>query len=217
MTASASISAVADRRLEAMRRHIAALLERLGPDVSVFWIAWPDQAHIRRRGGKVVEVHIPRIRSDVTYMIALHELGHIFGERQQPNSYDRITRERWASRWARKNAIIWSSVMAREDARSLRTYTENTPPGAVAILFTAINAEARGDRTRLASARGELLALAHASDGFTAQLTAAVVETLLAKLPDVPREEIARAAAIDVDRHLGQALRLAAVEPWGSA
>jgi len=104
-----------------------------------------------------------------------------------------------------------------------------TTDRAVSILFTAINAEARGDRARLASARAELLALALASEAdalefqfldpedFTTQLIAAVVEVLVHKLPDVPRDEIARAARIDVDRHVGQALRLAAVEPWGSA
>jgi dUTP pyrophosphatase len=125
MAMSDDAAAVAERRLDAMRRHIEALLKRLGPNVTVVWIAWPDRARIVSDGDGATEVQIPRIRSDVTYAIALHELGHIFGQRQQPN-YDKITHERWAWRWARENAIVWTPAMTRADAESLRTYAENT-------------------------------------------------------------------------------------------
>ena len=62
-----------------------------------------------RGTGVADEVQIPPIRSDVTYAVALHEIGHNLGRHQ--NSRRSIVREVWAWRWARTNALIWTPRM----------------------------------------------------------------------------------------------------------
>jgi hypothetical protein len=52
-------------------------------------------------------VRIPPVKTDVTYALALHEIGHILGE--QPKG--RLAREAAAWRWAMDAAESWSAAM----------------------------------------------------------------------------------------------------------
>jgi hypothetical protein len=95
--------------------------------------------------------------------------------------------------------------------------TPRTIDHAVAALFRAIAANARGDRLTVMDARSELFALAGAAQDFEAQLVAAVVDQLEDNQLNVSRAEIEQAIRIDVRRHVGSAIFLAQLEPWGRA
>jgi hypothetical protein len=66
------------------------------------------------------EIHIQPIRSEVTYATALHEIGHCRGMHQASRS--RMVRERWAWRWARVNALVWTQRMESTAISSLEWY-----------------------------------------------------------------------------------------------
>jgi hypothetical protein len=70
----------------------------------------------RRRPG----IRIPPIKSQVTYAVALHELGHLLGPGR---SGTRLEKEAAAWRWALANSIVPLSDHARRSAGSrLRSY-----------------------------------------------------------------------------------------------
>ena len=46
------------------------------------------------------------------YVSALHELGHILGNRQSP-TFSTLTRELHAWIWAKKNALVWTDTAER--------------------------------------------------------------------------------------------------------
>tara|TARA_R100001510_G_C7598282_1_gene165696 strand:- start:173 stop:553 length:381 start_codon:yes stop_codon:yes gene_type:complete len=46
------------------------------------------------------------------YVSALHEIGHIIGERQGP-SISTLTKELYAWIWARQNALVWTDTAER--------------------------------------------------------------------------------------------------------
>src|SRR4051812_19656709 len=57
-------------------------------------------------GREISEICIPPIRSAISYATALHEIGHIVGPHQR--SRESMVRERWAWRWAKSQALIWT-------------------------------------------------------------------------------------------------------------
>jgi hypothetical protein len=77
-----------------------------------------------QRGGyalhEIREIHLPPIRSPVTYAVALHEVGHCLGRHQQ--SKHLMIREGWAWRWARSHALCWTPAMERKARKSLEWY-----------------------------------------------------------------------------------------------
>jgi hypothetical protein len=106
-----------------MRRHVEALIalylrKDLDYGIQVYWLPRTDGALvIRDLDHTVLEIRLPRIRSIISYAIALHEIGHVRGRYQ--HSRHVMTRERWAWQWARENALIWSPTMERTAAKSL--------------------------------------------------------------------------------------------------
>lgn len=74
-----------------------------------------------RRARKVA---IPPIRGVVSYLVALHELGHVVGSHQS-RSTPMLEREAWAWRWALESSAVKPSTAAlREAGRMLRTYID---------------------------------------------------------------------------------------------
>jgi antirestriction protein ArdC len=65
-------------------------------------------------------IWIPPIRSAITYATALHEIGHVLGKYKLSKSV--LVRERAAWRWARGNALVWTSSMERNRVASLAWY-----------------------------------------------------------------------------------------------
>jgi antirestriction protein ArdC len=104
-----------------MYRHVMDLLERYNIIYSgcrrpteartVFYTAAGEEFH---------EVWITPIRSAISYATALHEIGHILGRHQR--SPDTLVRERWAWRWAKENALIWTPAMEKHCSVSLAWY-----------------------------------------------------------------------------------------------
>jgi hypothetical protein len=72
-------------------------------EIQIHWI----DGYRARALSECLEIWLPRIRSAVSYATALHELGHCLGRYQASRSV--MTVERWAWRWAKENALIWTS------------------------------------------------------------------------------------------------------------
>jgi hypothetical protein len=105
--------------LEQMRQHVAELLET--HEIISRCCRSPRLAWGAR---DVWEVHIPQIKSAVSYATCLHEIGHLLGRHQ--NSASLMVRERWAWRWAwrwaEQNALTWTPQMDRDRDKSLAWY-----------------------------------------------------------------------------------------------
>lgn len=74
----------------------------------------PSQAWASKQGS---EVCIPPIKSAVSYATALHEIGHILGRYQE--SSKSLVREVWAWKWAKSNALFWTSTMEQHAGSSM--------------------------------------------------------------------------------------------------
>lgn len=55
------------------------------------------------------------------YVSALHELGHILGNRQSP-TFSTLTRELHAWIWAKKNALVWTDTAERIMRSAMDSY-----------------------------------------------------------------------------------------------
>ncbi len=87
-------------------------------EVDIQWCDRPSKA--LAVSGEFESVRAPRIRSVISYAVAMHELGHLKGRNQ--HSTHQIVRERWAWDWARRNAILRTKRMERYAAASMGWY-----------------------------------------------------------------------------------------------
>jgi hypothetical protein len=75
------------------------------------------------RGGRAYRrsrrIKIRPVKSEITYAIALHEIGHILGKRQNGT---RLDKEVGAWEWALEHALRWTLPMSRTMQRCLRAY-----------------------------------------------------------------------------------------------
>lgn len=75
------------------------------------------------RGGRAYRrkrlIKIRPVKSDITYAVALHEIGHILGPRQ---SGTRLDKEVGAWEWAIEHANHWTLPMAGTMKRCLQSY-----------------------------------------------------------------------------------------------
>ena len=55
------------------------------------------------------------------YVSALHELGHILGNRQSP-TFSTLTRDLHAWIWAKKNALVWTDTAERIMRSAMDSY-----------------------------------------------------------------------------------------------
>ena len=98
--------------LAALREHIEILCVR-------------NRIRIGRhsRGGNASRrgrfINIRPVKSAITYVVALHELGHILGPWQ---SQPRLYKEAGAWKWATENALVWTPVMQKTMVKSLNSY-----------------------------------------------------------------------------------------------
>jgi hypothetical protein len=98
-----------------MVEHIVALCS--ATNVFVLWCERTGQAYSL---ADCEEVCIPRIKSPISYAIALHEFGHQLGRYQKSKRV--LVREVWAWNWARQNALIWNERMEQRARLSLKYY-----------------------------------------------------------------------------------------------
>jgi hypothetical protein len=99
--------------VEAMRQHVAALCDE--HDITISWCRRPTEAWA------VIdfeEICIPSIKSPISYATARHEIGRILGRYQR--SKHEMVRERWAWRWAKRDALMWTPLMGRRADASLQ-------------------------------------------------------------------------------------------------
>jgi hypothetical protein len=72
------------------------------------------------------EIWIPQVQCKLSYVAALHEIGHILGEHQQSRHI--MVRERWAWRWARRNSLTpWGPILKSYVQAKLDRYRHRAP------------------------------------------------------------------------------------------
>ena len=104
-----------------MTAHAVGICDR--HDIVIRWIDGYRAIAV----GALMEIEIPKIRSAITYATALHEIGHCLGRYQRSKSV--LVVERWAWRWARDNALIWTPGMESTMRKSLASYeAKRWPP-----------------------------------------------------------------------------------------
>ena len=64
-------------------------------------------------------MNIRPVKSAITYAMALHEIGHILGPRQNGV---RLEKELGAWEWAKENAFEWSDTMNKKCQTCLQSY-----------------------------------------------------------------------------------------------
>jgi hypothetical protein len=102
-----------------MRRHVRDLCNKHG--IAIYaWCRRPSQCHALTDRD---EIRIMPIESRISYVSALHEIGHLRGQYQCSNST--LTRERWAREWARANALIWTPVMENSARQAVNWYAQH--------------------------------------------------------------------------------------------
>lgn len=81
------------------------------------------QIESHSRGGRAYRrsrrIKIRPVKSEITYAIALHEIGHILGPRQ---SGTRLDKEVGAWEWAIEHAVHWTLPMAQKMRACLESY-----------------------------------------------------------------------------------------------
>ncbi len=66
-------------------------------------------------------IHIRPTANTGYYVSALHEIGHIVGQRQGRN-ISTLTKELYAWIWARENALVWTDTAERIMRRAMDSY-----------------------------------------------------------------------------------------------
>ena len=147
--------------MQALHHHVKTLVHQY--NVTLCGIASAGPAYAQRYGPKrraregcVGAIALPDwpVRSDVSYAVALHELGHVLSPTQRQHQAsdslavrlgDRrmfsdayLLNELDAWHWARGHALHWTKTMGKEEHRCLRTYAGRVRWDAlgVAISFT---------------------------------------------------------------------------------
>jgi hypothetical protein len=106
------------RGIDVMEAHI----EELCRDYGIELVGASSRGRaIRWRGGKL-EISIPPIRGQVSYFIALHEIGHLVG---RGRSAPRLESEANAWLWALDNSVVEPTLATlRSISRRLRGYLD---------------------------------------------------------------------------------------------
>lgn len=99
-------------KVERFSIHIDRLLST--NQISVTWKPGTNGRSWR----KTRTVRLSPVKSEITYAVALHEIGHILGD----NPSTRIDREVAAWEWARTYAIEWTGTMQAVAVKSLTSY-----------------------------------------------------------------------------------------------
>ena len=90
--------------------NITVKYQSLGESVPRYY-AMPEQRLIQIRATK----------NTGYYVSALHEIGHIVGQRQGRN-ISTLTKELYAWIWARENALVWTDTAERIMRRAMDSY-----------------------------------------------------------------------------------------------
>ena len=100
-----------------LERHFLSLCA--DEEAAIQWCDRPSKA-LAVSDGEFELICAPRIKSAISYAVAMHELGQIKGRYQR--SRHQIVRERWAWEWAKRNAMVWTPRMERYAIASMHWY-----------------------------------------------------------------------------------------------
>jgi hypothetical protein len=100
-----------------MRAHVEGIIAKSGVVYRPIDDFWKSRCLPWSNGEKPIVEFVP-VRSEMTYAIAMHELGHVFGWQQ--NDPNEFVREKGAWTWALFHAIVWTPSMEKFAAASLR-------------------------------------------------------------------------------------------------
>jgi hypothetical protein len=81
-------------------------------------IEWVSEVFMPTANHETGTLRLHPIKSEATYAVALHEIGHL----RQGLGDDVLLDERRAWDWARDNALIWTPTMEREAERCMGSY-----------------------------------------------------------------------------------------------
>ena len=106
------------KRIE-MALHIQELCA--AHDITVKYQSLSDDVprYYAQQQGRVIQIR--PTKNTGYYVSALHEIGHIVGERQGPKT-STLTKELYAWLWARKNALVWTDTAERIMRRAMDSY-----------------------------------------------------------------------------------------------
>ena len=82
-------------------------------------IEWRDRLNRSLAWRRRRKIRIRPVKTAITYAVALHEIGHILGPRQNGT---RLDKEVGAWEWAMANAIEWTDTMSQVRAKGLKSY-----------------------------------------------------------------------------------------------
>lgn len=85
-------------------------------DIEISYVSWGGG----RAWHRTRKIRTRHVKSDVTYALALHELGHILEPRGHRGP--RLDREVAAWQWAKANAKEWTDKMDAYMQKALRSY-----------------------------------------------------------------------------------------------
>lgn len=91
--------------------HVARIADENGIEIS-------GHSSGGRAYRKSRKIKIRPIKSEITYAIAMHELGHVLGEQRGR----RIDKEVQAWEWAEANALFWTTLMREKKRDCLQSY-----------------------------------------------------------------------------------------------
>lgn len=112
-------------KVSQMREHVERLVKE--HKIVLRHVKRIDQSRCFPWNGAPPVVQFPPVWSEITYAVALHELGHALG--RQANHRDDIVREGDAWEWARANAVVWTAKMERLAAACMRRDTARWEAG----------------------------------------------------------------------------------------
>lgn len=99
---------------ELYKQHIENICNENGIELIV-------KAGSGRAWRRLKRIRIPEVKSAVTYALALHELGHVLGPKQN----GRRLEDEWdAWLWAKRNALCWRKPMKSKMKRCLQSYLQ---------------------------------------------------------------------------------------------
>lgn len=96
-------------------KDMAAHIARICARAKVIVRAHSSGGRACRKGSWIA---IRPVKSDITYAVALHELGHVLGSQ----TGKRIDHEVQAWQWARAHALVWTDAMTQTESKCLASY-----------------------------------------------------------------------------------------------
>jgi hypothetical protein len=114
------------KNVEQMKFHILKLCKLYNIKIKYISNCRDSYAHFPTK-----TVYIVPIESDISYSVALHEIAHCLKEGDPFDIDDEII----AWKWAKKNALIWTSKMQKSMEGDIQNYIPSGPADSAATRY----------------------------------------------------------------------------------